>query len=220
MTRWMIVLAFVLGAVLSWGVYVPIVHTASQKLGSNLRAFLFVGVAYFLVAVVVPSFIIFGIRNDPTAKEGANFRAVPVLWGLGRHSGGNWSVVRDLRRDNCRARSRTLRRTAGVRRGADRQHDRNHEVFSSDKNPARLEVLDGPCHGGGRRGNGDAVQASGQALTGSGGRRCIDPCGRSDVNGNWESEAPWEAACRRYAINRLNGPGRPAIKWQCFFNRR
>ena len=47
------VLMFIVLAALSWGVYVPIVHVAATKLGSNLRAFLFVGVAYFLVAVVV-----------------------------------------------------------------------------------------------------------------------------------------------------------------------
>jgi drug/metabolite transporter (DMT)-like permease len=47
-------LLFVLGAALSWGVYVPLVHEAAQKLHSNLRAFLLVGVAYFLIGVLVP----------------------------------------------------------------------------------------------------------------------------------------------------------------------
>ncbi len=51
--------AFVLGAVLSWGVYVPVLHEGQTKLGGDvktksLRAFLCVGVAYFLTAVVVP----------------------------------------------------------------------------------------------------------------------------------------------------------------------
>lgn len=51
--------AFVLGAVLSWGVYVPVLHEGQTTLGGQretrgLRAFLCVGLAYFLTAVVVP----------------------------------------------------------------------------------------------------------------------------------------------------------------------
>ena len=51
-------LFFVLGAALSWGSYVPTIHHGQLALpaGANraLKAFLFVGLAYFLVAVVVP----------------------------------------------------------------------------------------------------------------------------------------------------------------------
>lgn len=61
--------AFVSGAALSWGIYVPMVHDATAKLGSNLRAFLMVGVAYFLVAVLVPGIFIFLLKSDPTAKD-------------------------------------------------------------------------------------------------------------------------------------------------------
>lgn len=45
---------FVVGAVLSWGLYGPVLHEGQIALGNPLRAFLFVGVAYFLVAVLVP----------------------------------------------------------------------------------------------------------------------------------------------------------------------
>lgn len=78
------VLAFVAGAALSWGVYVPLVHEATARLGSNLRAFLMVGVAYFLVAVLVPSIFIFLLKSDPTAKNPATLNwAIPSLtWGL------------------------------------------------------------------------------------------------------------------------------------------
>src|SRR5687768_10255609 len=55
-------LCFVLGAALSWGSYVPTIHHGQFALppGANraLKAFLFVGLAYFLVAVVVPGGII------------------------------------------------------------------------------------------------------------------------------------------------------------------
>lgn len=49
--------AFVLGAVLSWGIYVPVLHEGQTKMGGGsgaLRAFLCVGVAYFITAVIVP----------------------------------------------------------------------------------------------------------------------------------------------------------------------
>jgi hypothetical protein len=47
-------LAFVAGAVLSWGVYGAMLHQGQVKLGNPMRALLCVGVAYFLVGVVVP----------------------------------------------------------------------------------------------------------------------------------------------------------------------
>jgi hypothetical protein len=75
-------LLFVLGAALSWGVYVPLVHRATMQLQSNLRAFLFVGVAYFLVAVVLPLAMIFVLKWDPTQKAAPNFNTIPVVWGL------------------------------------------------------------------------------------------------------------------------------------------
>jgi drug/metabolite transporter (DMT)-like permease len=45
---------FVLGAVLSWGLYGPALHKGQSALGNPLRALLCVGFAYFLVGVVVP----------------------------------------------------------------------------------------------------------------------------------------------------------------------
>ena len=83
MSKFMIVLLFVAGAALAWGVYVPTVHVAAQSLKSNLRAFLFVGIAYFLVAVLVPAVFIFVLKNDPTAKGTPNFDLIPMLWGIG-----------------------------------------------------------------------------------------------------------------------------------------
>ncbi len=45
---------FVLGAVLSWGMYGPTLHKGQVGLGNPLRALLCVGVAYFLIGVLVP----------------------------------------------------------------------------------------------------------------------------------------------------------------------
>ena len=47
-------LAFVAGAVLSWGVYGAMLHQGQTKLGSPMRALLCVGIAYFLIGVLVP----------------------------------------------------------------------------------------------------------------------------------------------------------------------
>ena len=49
---WML---FVAGAVLSWGLYGPMLHKGQVALGNPLRAFLCVGFAYFLVAVLAPA---------------------------------------------------------------------------------------------------------------------------------------------------------------------
>ncbi|MFZ4984513.1 MAG: hypothetical protein ACOYLF_03540 [Blastocatellia bacterium] len=45
---------FAFGAVLSWGVYGALLHQGQSKLGNPLRALLCVGVAYFLIGVIVP----------------------------------------------------------------------------------------------------------------------------------------------------------------------
>ena len=50
----MIWIAFALGAVLAWGVYGPALHKGQMALGNPLRALLCVGVAYFLIGVLVP----------------------------------------------------------------------------------------------------------------------------------------------------------------------
>ncbi len=50
----MIWILFALGAALSWGLYGPALHRGQVQLGNPLRALLCVGVAYFLIGVLVP----------------------------------------------------------------------------------------------------------------------------------------------------------------------
>lgn len=88
MGKWAYVLIFIACAALSWGVYVPIVHEAAIKLQSNLRAFLFVGVAYFLVAVVIPVVMVFLLHYDPTAKANPNLDFGPSMWGIAAGTAG------------------------------------------------------------------------------------------------------------------------------------
>jgi len=45
---------FVAGAVLSWGAYGALLHQGQVQLGNPLKALLCVGVAYFLIGVLLP----------------------------------------------------------------------------------------------------------------------------------------------------------------------
>ena len=45
---------FVAGAVLSWGAYGALLHVGQTQLGNPLKALLCVGVAYFLIGVIIP----------------------------------------------------------------------------------------------------------------------------------------------------------------------
>lgn len=87
-------MAFVLGAVLSWGIYVPVLHQGQASMGGAdgpsagaVRAFLCVGIAYFVTAVVIPLIALyFGLADgeplnftkvDPDTKESVvNTRAI------------------------------------------------------------------------------------------------------------------------------------------------
>src|SRR6188472_3934759 len=49
--RWLV---FVAGAVLSWGAYGMLLHRGQVVLGNPLKALLCVGIAYFLIGVLIP----------------------------------------------------------------------------------------------------------------------------------------------------------------------
>jgi hypothetical protein len=83
-------MAFVLGAVISWGIYVPILHEGQSAMGNGvpsagaIRAFLCVGIAYFITAVVIPLIALkFNLADgeplDFKTKDGAfNTRALAI----------------------------------------------------------------------------------------------------------------------------------------------
>ncbi len=100
MSKPLIVALFITGAALTWGIYVPSIHLAAKgtpgiSLNSNLRAFLFVGVAYFLTAVLIPLVLIFAFNYDPTARPRKGELGVE-----GRSPGGCWPA-RSGRRGRC-----------------------------------------------------------------------------------------------------------------------
>ena len=65
----MLWILFALGAALSWGLYGPALHRGQVELGNPMRALLCVGVAYFLIGVLVPVDHVFLARASSTASR-------------------------------------------------------------------------------------------------------------------------------------------------------
>jgi uncharacterized membrane protein len=84
--------AFVLGTILSWGVYVPVLHEGQSALGGTpkagaVRAFFCVGVAYFITAIVVP-LILFSMKaTDESFQFNARGLTFGILGGLAGAAG-------------------------------------------------------------------------------------------------------------------------------------
>jgi hypothetical protein len=66
-------LMFVAGAVLSWGVYGASLHKGQVALGNPMRALLCVGIAYFLIGVIIPALTLM------SQGELRNFNAVGTV---------------------------------------------------------------------------------------------------------------------------------------------
>lgn len=88
----LLIMLFIAGAALAWGLYVPMVHNATLALKSSLRAFLFVGIAYFITAVLIPVLFVFILKWDPTIKPGGevNFEFSNCMLGL---AGGTLGAI-------------------------------------------------------------------------------------------------------------------------------
>lgn len=76
-------LTFVAGAVLSWGVYGAMLHQGQVKLGSPMRALLCVGVAYFLIGVLVPLGVLMSQGHGLKGFNAAGTTAATVAGALG-----------------------------------------------------------------------------------------------------------------------------------------
>lgn len=103
MKVWML---FVIGAFVAWGCYVPTLHAGQVALkGGALRAFLCVGAAYFLTAVLVPLALL-GAKVEPWEwnTRGVSIAVVAGVFGaagalcviLALKSGGTPLVVAPL----------------------------------------------------------------------------------------------------------------------------
>jgi hypothetical protein len=76
-------LAFVAGAVASWGVYGAMLHGGQVKLGSPMRALLCVGVAYFLIGVLVPLVVLYSQGQGLTGFNREGSTAATLAGALG-----------------------------------------------------------------------------------------------------------------------------------------
>jgi len=85
----MLWLAFVIGAALSWGSYVPLLHEGQKELGGGkppkgpLRAFICVGVAYCITAVLIPGIFLWGTGAEETTfnVRGTTFATIAGAMG-------------------------------------------------------------------------------------------------------------------------------------------
>ena len=69
-------ITFAVGAALSWGAYGVVLHRGQVALGNPLRALLCVGVAYFLIGVLVP---VMALQSQGELK---NFNSSGVTYAL------------------------------------------------------------------------------------------------------------------------------------------
>jgi hypothetical protein len=72
--RYLMVILFTAMTALSWGVYGPTLHRGQMAMaGSRLRPFICVGVAYFLIAVIVPTLILLQWAEPGRYTAGGSF---------------------------------------------------------------------------------------------------------------------------------------------------
>ena len=76
-------LTFVAGAVLSWGVYGAMLHQGQVKLGNPMRALLCVGIAYFLIGVLVPIAVLIAQGQGLRGFNGSGTTFATVAGSLG-----------------------------------------------------------------------------------------------------------------------------------------
>jgi hypothetical protein len=83
----MIWVLFVVGAVLSWGAYGALLHMGQTQLGNPLKALLCVGVAYFLIGVIIPV-VSLGSTGDLSRFNTAGLVTATVAGALGAAGAG------------------------------------------------------------------------------------------------------------------------------------
>ncbi len=73
---------FVMGAVLAWGSYGALLHQGQTQLGNPLKALLCVGIAYFLIGVLVPAAAL-GTQGQLAGFDRTGSITATVAGGLG-----------------------------------------------------------------------------------------------------------------------------------------
>jgi hypothetical protein len=83
----MVWVLFVAGAVLSWGAYGALLHMGQTQLGNPLKALLCVGVAYFLIGVIIPV-VSLGSTGDLSRFDTAGLVTATIGGALGAAGAG------------------------------------------------------------------------------------------------------------------------------------
>jgi hypothetical protein len=142
----MLWILFALGAALSWGLYGPALHRGQVELGNPMRALLCVGVAYFLIGVLVPVI---------TLSSQGQLSGFSMKGSVGATVAGALGAAGAV----CIILAADVRHAAGIRRCATRQRAL-FDVAPSTEDLAESTVVSRFCTRSGRWGIGTLFQTT------------------------------------------------------------
>ncbi len=115
-TSWIARILAIALAIVSWGAYGPVLHKGQAAMHhSRLRPLICVGLAYFVIAVIMPYFFL------GEMGESSTYASVGTLWSFGRRDVRSGRCARDHHGVQL-GRQAGVCDAAGVRRGAGGQH--------------------------------------------------------------------------------------------------
>ena len=87
MERFALVLASIATTAICWGIYGPVLHWGQAGMGhGRLRPFMGVGMAYFMIAIVVPALVIYMLKQETDPKY--HWTATGTFWSLAGGAAG------------------------------------------------------------------------------------------------------------------------------------
>jgi hypothetical protein len=88
-TQWPMVLLSIAVAIVCWGAYGPVLHKGQMKMeGSRLRPLICVGLAYFVIAVVIPGLMLVAGIEATQGEQTLRFTTTGTLWSLAAGGAG------------------------------------------------------------------------------------------------------------------------------------
>jgi len=87
MDKFLLVLASIATTAICWGVYGPVLHWGQSGMGgARLRPFMGVGIAYFLIAIVVPIVLVYVLQQESDEKYHWTWKG--TFWSLAGGAAG------------------------------------------------------------------------------------------------------------------------------------
>lgn len=87
MEKFALVLTSIATTALCWGIYGPVLHWGQAGMGgARLRPFMGVGIAYFMIAIIVPAILVYGLQQESDAKYHWTWGG--TLWSLAGGAAG------------------------------------------------------------------------------------------------------------------------------------